>query len=330
MGGLLGLYMVGCQLEASPVTNSGSQFEFVARSEQVADLDVQGHRGARGLLPENTLPAVEAALDLGVTTLEVDLHLTQDGQVVVWHDPIIEREKCQLPQNGNGDVPDPKNPLRRVLISQQPLAIVQQYQCDLNPDNGRFPQQQALTMPLAGAHYHIVTLTELFAFVQSYADSGEKSAAQRKNAAVVQFNIELKRVPDHPEYINDGFTGGEVALFETAVLQAVAAAGVADRVIIQSFDHRPLRLIREIDPEIRLAALTTGGEDKVEVYAAYGFNIWSPNHRDITPANVQKAHEEGLLVIPWTVNEESRMRELISLGVDGLITDRPDLLLKLK
>ena len=104
--------------------------------------DAQGHRGARGLHPENTLPAFEAALDLGVTTLEFDLHFTQDGEVVVWHDPIIEKEKCRLLADTDlADMPDPRNPLRRIFISQQPLAVVQAYQCDQNPDNGRFPQQ---------------------------------------------------------------------------------------------------------------------------------------------------------------------------------------------
>lgn len=323
---LVMVLLVGCTAvpPADPVAESA--FAFVPRGQTA--VEAQGHRGARGLLPENTLPAFEAALDLGVTTLELDLHLTQDGQVVVWHDPIIGREKCRLP-GAAADVPDPKNPLRRIFISQQPLSVVQAYQCDQNPEPDRFPEQRPLAMPLAGDDYRIVTLPQLFEFVAQYAQSDDKDVAQRQNAAQVRFNIETKRDPDHPEYIDDGFTGGEVGVLETAVLQAVTAAGVHDRVIIQSFDHRSLRTIRAIDDTILLAALTSGDGDKVKVYWGYGFDIWSPNYRDLTPELLQKAHDLGLAVIPWTVNDADTMQELVDLGVDGLISDRPDILLKL-
>ena len=290
--------------------------------------DAQGHRGARGLVPENTLPSFEAALDLGVTTLELDLHFTQDGHVVVWHDPIISDEKCRLPEGYSGDAPDPNHPLRRIFISQQPLEIVQAYQCDLNPDEERFPNQAALNMPLTGTDYHIPTLAELFAFVDQYAQSEQKTDLQRTNAETVQFNIETKRVPDSPENIGDGFTGGEAGPFELAILALVDDTGLQDRVIVQSFDHRSLQTIREIDSEIRLAALTTRGESKVRVYNGYGFDIWSPRSGDLTPELLADAQSLGLLVIPWTVNDIVEMENLIEMGVDGIISDRPDLLLQ--
>lgn len=290
--------------------------------------DAQGHRGARGLLPENTLPSFEAALDLGVTTLELDLHYSEDGQVIIWHDPIISDEKCRLPESYEGDAPDPRNPLRRILISQQPTEVIQLYQCDLNPDASRFPQQTARAMPLTKTRYHIPTLEELFEFVALYALDDGKSERQRSNAAQVQFNIETKRDPDNPSMINDGFTGGEAGPFELAILDLVARYGLEGRVIIQSFDHRSLRTIRDINSTIRLAALTTGGEAKVKVYTGYGFDIWSPRARDLTPELLKEAHDLGLLVIPWTVNDTAEMATLIEMGVDGLITDRPDLLLQ--
>jgi len=303
-------------------------FDFISTAQLPAGFDAQGHRGARGLLPENSLPAFEAALDLGVTTLELDLHFTQDGNVVVWHDPIIEDSKCRLPsETAVPDAPDPRNPLRRILISQQPLAVVQAYQCDLNPEPDRFPDQQPLAMPLAGADYRIITLAELFAFVDRYANSELKTDAQRANAAVVQFNIETKRVPDHPEYIDDGFTGAAAGPFELSILETVAAHNLTDRVIVQSFDHRSLRTIRDINDEIRLAALTTRGAANLKVYAGYRFDIWSPNQNDLTADLVAAAQEEGLQVIPWTVNDAADMDRLISWGVDGLISDLPDLLL---
>ncbi|VAW42574.1 Glycerophosphoryl diester phosphodiesterase [hydrothermal vent metagenome] len=309
---------------------AGILFEFVGTAQLPSGFDAAGHRGARGLLPENMLPAFEAALDLGVTTLELDLHFTQDGEVVVWHDPLIDDAKCRLPDNpADPDAPNPKNPLRRIFISQQPLSVVQSYQCDLNADNGRFPTQTPHDMPLSGSDYRIITLNELFDFVEQYANSELKTAAQRANAANVQFNIETKRKPDNPEYIDDGFTGGEAGPFELAILEIVNGRSLTERVIIQSFDHRSLRTIRELDSDIRLAALTTGGEAKVQVYAGYKFNIWSPNKRDVTADLINAAHEEGLLVIPWTVNEVEEMQQLIAWGVDGLITDYPDRLLGL-
>ncbi len=324
---MLLLFCVGCSSNLVGSSNT-TGYEFMGMKQLPQGFDAQGHRGARGLHPENTLPAFEAALDLGVTTLEFDLHFTQDGEVVVWHDPIIEKEKCRLLADTDlADMPDPRNPLRRIFISQQPLAVVQAYQCDQNPDNGRFPQQTALSMPLAGTDYRIVTLNELFDFVEKYAQSDLKTAEQRANARQIQFNMETKRSSDNPEYIDDGFTGGEAGPFELAILEIVQARGLTERVIIQSFDHRSLRTIRDIDLDIRLAALTTGGEAKLKVYAAYKFDIWSPNQRYVTAELVAEAHEEGLVVIPWTVNEPEDMQRLIEWQVDGLISDRPDLLL---
>ena len=318
--------LAACGADSAPAADSGS-FEFVGIGQLPDGFDAQGHRGARGLLPENTLPSFEAALDLGVTTLELDLHFTQDQQVIVWHDPVIEKDKCSLPSDAPSDAPDPKNPLRRVIVSQQPLTVVQAYQCNQNPDANRFPDQEPLAMPLAGDDYRIVTLDEVFAFVEAYAESELKSAEQRDNAATVEFNIETKRKPDKPENINDGFTGGEAGPFELAILDIVRERNLAERVVIQSFDHRSLRVIREIDDDIRLAALTTRGEAKVKVYNGYQFDIWSPNHSDVTPELIAEAQELGLLVIPWTVNELDDMQRLIEWGVDGLISDQPDILL---
>ncbi|MCA9897749.1 MAG: glycerophosphodiester phosphodiesterase [Ardenticatenaceae bacterium] len=332
---LLPLLLLACNAasqteEPDTMAAEANSFAFVGTGNLPPGFDAEGHRGARGLLPENSLPAFETALDLGVTTLELDLHFTQDGQVVVWHDPIIDDTKCRLPDDpADPDAPDPRNPLRRIFISQQPLSVVQSYLCDLNPDSERFAEQTAVSTQLAGNDYRIITLAELFDFVEQYANSDLKTEAQRSNAAKVQFNIETKREPDHPEYIDDGFTGGEAGPFELAILEVVNGRFLTNRVIIQSFDHRSLRTIRDIDGEIRLAALTTGGEAKLDVYAAYKFNIWSPNQRDVTAELIAKAHDEGLVVIPWTVNETADMQRLIGWGVDGLISDRPDLLLNL-
>lgn len=286
--------------------------------------DLQGHRGARGLRPENTLPAFETALDLGVTTLELDLHLTADGEVVIWHDDAITPDKCALP--ADSVPPLPPDPTRAPRIAALTFAELQRYRCDHNPDPGRFPQQQPIATTLAGDDYRITRLADLFDFVARYALSEQKGAEQRAAAAQVQFNIETKRKPDDPAAIGDAFDGVNPGQFEREIARIVAEQGLTDRVVLQSFDHRSLWAMYSLNPAIRLAALTTGGVDLPDL-AQRGATIWSPDFATLDPARLQEAHALGLLVVPWTVNDPVAMGRLIEMGVDGLITDRPDLLL---
>jgi len=295
--------------------------------------DVEGHRGARGLKPENTLPAFETALDLGVTTLELDLHLTADQQIVIWHDDQIDSDKCRLDPNAGINAPDPDGLIKwgsALMISQLTLEQLRAYRCDRNPDPDKFPDQSNAPTPLAGDDYRITPLAELFEFVAAYSRSDLKSDAQRANAAQVQFNMETKRKPDSPKGINDGFDGENPGPCELEILRLVDQFGVGNRVIIQSFDHRSLWAIRSVNDTIRLAALSIGRNADVTGFAEKGADIWSPRHTDLTTALVSKAHNSGLLVIPWTVNDEDDVRNLIEMGVDGLISDRPDILLNLE
>ena len=320
----LTLVLMGCgstDQDSEPSPTDGGVAETVV-------VDVQGHRGARGLRPENTLPAFELALDLGVTTLELDLHYSADGQVVVWHDPIIDPDKCRLGPNAPSGLPDPESASSDELAVRNLTADqLAGYQCDTNPDPSRFPDQEPTAGDLSGDRYHIVTLTELFAFVAEYAESDQKTAEQRQTAAEVLFNIETKRVPSEPENIGDGFDGETAGPFEIAVMEATAAAGIEDRVIVQSFDHRSLRAIAASGSDLALAPLTRDRVRNPGQYTEWGATIWSPRASTLTEDAVEAAHEAGLLVIPWTVNEISEMEELIAIGVDGIITDRPDLLL---
>lgn len=298
----------------------------------LTELDVQGHRGARGLKPENTLPAFETALDLGVSTLELDLHFTSDGEVVVWHDPAIDREKCGLRADAPVGLPDPDDvllPEEDRLIAGLTRDQLAGYECNRNPSKSTYPDQTADPTDLAGADYRIVTLGELFDFVEDYSQSPEKTDEQRARAAGVVFNVETKRKPDRPETIGDGFDGTRAGPFELAILAEVAAQGLGDRVIIQSFDHRSLWTVHAQDPDIELAALSSRNPvDPVEL-ATRGASIWSPNRQVLDRDSLVRAHAAGLEVIPWTVNDPTEMAELVALGVDGLITDRPDLLLDL-
>ena len=281
--------------------------------------DVQGHRGARGLRPENTLPAFETALDLGVTTLELDLHLTADGTVVIWHDDAITPDKCAPVADAAAAPPNQR-------IAQLAFAELQAYHCARNPDAGRFPDQQPIPTTLAGDDYRIVRLADLFDFVARYALAEQKSVDQRATAAQVQFNIETKRKPDDPAAIGDEFDGVNPGRFEQEIARLVDEYGLTARVTVQSFDHRSLWAMRRLNPAIRLVALTTRGVDLPDL-AQRGAAIWSPDFATLDPDRLQQAHALGLLVIPWTVNDPADMRRLIEMGVDGLITDRPDLLL---
>lgn len=316
-------------LPSSPAETVSTVPATVGNEAATASLDLQGHRGARGLRPENTLPSFEAALDLGVTTLEMDLHLSSDDAVIVWHDAVIDPSKCRVDPDVATDPPDPDDPglsTDELMIRNLTAVEIRSYRCDRNPDPDRFPEQSATAEELAGDDYHIPTLEEVLRFVDEYSASDLKSAEQRANAAVVGFNIETKRRADQPETIGDGFDGENPGPFEHAVLAAVQQAGVADRTTIQSFDHRSLWAIRSLDGTVRLAALTLPGHiPDVAELADGGAAVWSPDFRSATRDAIDAAHGAGLAVIAWTVNDPDDMQALIDLGVDGIITDRPDL-----
>lgn len=306
----------------------------IIAQDTAPDFDVQGHRGARGLYPENTLPAFETALDLGVTTLELDMHFTADNVVVIWHDEIIDYDKCRLADGVTEDSLDisndslvfSSNPRR---ISNLTLEQVQAFICDVNPDTNRFPTQINSGTPLAGDNYQIQPLDALFVFVQDYVDSDDKTEEQRRNASQVRFNIETKRQANNPSAIGDDFDGENAGAFELAILDIIYEHTILERVTIQSFDHRSIWAVRAVEPDISIAALTSRGRVQLSLYAEQDAQIWSPNYGELTQDLLDEAHELGLLVIPWTVNDAESMQLLIDMGVDGIITDYPDILIDL-
>ncbi len=291
-----------------------SSYAFINNTSLPANFDIQGHRGARGIKPENTLPAFETALDMGVSTLELDLHFSADKIVVIWHDDRLSANKC--------------NPSSNALLSHLSLQELKAFSCSRNPDLLRFPFQNNSPTVLAGNNYQIQTLDELFNFVTRYANSPQKSLAQRNNAKQLKFNIETKRRANFPEGINDNFDGINPGEFELAILNIIERHHLENRVIIQSFDYRSLRAIYSVNSSIQLAAVSSN-TNQPEQYTIFGANIWSPNYQHLTAALVNVAHNANLKVIPWTVNQPESMRKMIDWGVDGIITDRPDLLLLL-
>lgn len=310
---LWGMGLAGCGADGPEAVEIRPDFDRGAFS-------VQGHRGARGLAPENSLPSFEIALDLGVDTLELDLHLSGDDRLVIWHDPVVEGSKCRL---------DPA--LAPVPIRSLTLAQLGQYRCDLNPDPGNFPDQRATATSLAQDRYTLVSLESLFDFVEAYAQSDDKTPAQQANAAQIRYNVETKRRPDQPQNIGDGFDGLSPGPFERELVRAIEAYSLTGRVTVQSFDHRSLWAVAQLNPEIELAALINQGisQGQLAQISQRGADILSPRFTLVNERLLAQAREVGLRVIPWTVNEPEEMTRLINLGVDGLITDFPDRLMDL-
>ena len=313
---------------ATNVQSTSTEPSSPDRFELPAGFDLQGHRGARGIKPENTLPAFETALDLMVTTLEFDLHLSADDEIVVWHDPVVKASKCGLRGGAPPDVPDPDDasvPERTLAIRSLTAQQLSWYQCDRKPEPDRFPDQNATQTALAGAAYSIVTLDELIDFVERYTTDGSKSDDQRHAAEAVRFNMETKRKATDPDAIGDGFDGENPGPFEILILEIVEDRDIVKRVTIQSFDIRSLRAIRAIDSEISLAFVDARGTTDLEDLASSDIDVWSPNYVLVTPERVAAAHGLGIAVIPWTLESVDQAIGILDAGVDGIITDRPDL-----
>jgi len=285
--------------------------------------DLQGHRGARGLAPENTIAGFARALEIGVTTLELDLAMTKDGVVVVSHDPHLNPDITQGP---GGRFLTGKGPAIHSLRFEE----LQRYDVGRTRPNSayakRFPEQR----PVEDAR--IPALQDVFDLVK------------RAEAGHVRFNIETKITP------TSGTDTPDPETFATAVIKLVQNAGLGPRVTIQSFDWRALAVARRIAPEIERACLTIEGgeEDNIQrgrpgpspwtagldvdevggsvprLVQAAGCAIWSPYFRNVTAETVKEAKSLGLRTIPWTVNEPADMQRLIDVGVDGLISDYPD------
>jgi glycerophosphoryl diester phosphodiesterase len=285
--------------------------------------DIEAHRGGRALLPENTLPVFANALSMGVNTLELDVGVTSDGEIVISHERGLNPD---LARNAKGDyIAAPGTPFIKLRLDEVRTYDVGQ----IRPDSAyarQFPDQRAIRGT------HIPTLKELFALVRKSGNS------------CVRFNIETKIDPNHPDESPDPQT------FVTLLLGLIDAEGFADRVMIQSFDWRTLRLVQQRAPKIPTVYLTlqrgagsTIALDRATNWMA-GFNpadhggslprtiqagggaIWSPYFGDIDAALVSEAHGRGLRVVVWTVNKPEDMARMIEIGVDGIISDRPDLL----
>ncbi len=253
-----------------------------------ARIEVQGHRGARAVRPENTLVGFKYALGAGVDVLELDLGVTSDDQLVVLHDPAVSPKRCTT---GGKKLP------ASIPVRSLTLAAIRAFDCGSLP-HARFPRQERV--PGAG----IPTLAEVFALAKGHPKVG--------------FNIETKLVPGHPG------AAPPPERFAELVVAAIRAAGVVERTTVQSFDQRTLQAVARLEPKIRRVLLVAENHiDHVAVAKAAQASIVSPNHRWIVKADVERMHAAGLKVVPWTINTPESWARLVEMGVDGIITDDP-------
>lgn len=264
--------------------------------------EVEGHRGARWVRPENTLAAFRYALEAGVDTLEMDLHATLDDVLVVTHDPFLNPDTCLDP--------DGKKIKKALRVRELPLRFLKRYDCGslINP---RFKDQ--VPKPKA----RIPTFEELLTWLD---------ASKNPRAREVQLNVETKSEEAHPDY------APEPEAFVKLILAAVKRHRLGRRFILQSFDYRTLAIAKRLDPKIRTSALVEfrPKESLVELAKRTQADIVSSNHEWLTKEDVQELHKAGVQVLPWTANTQADWRRLAEFGVDGIITDNPKALLEFR
>lgn len=261
--------------------------------------DWQGHRGCRGLLPENTVPAFLKALEFPeVVTLELDLGVSKDNQLIVSHEPWFNPDICR---QANGDS-IAKRDAEKWLIYQMTAAEIREFDCG-SWGNSRFPQQQKMKT-------YKPVLREVVEAVR----------AKYPNRAV-RWNMEIK---SRPEW--DGVRTPPIEVFARLVADELKNLGLEKQTTVQSFDVRALQAIHRLNPDLRLAQLIENVQGFEANLKQLGFTpaIYSPYYLFVNKKLVRQCRERGVQLIPWTVNDVPAMRRLIRLGVDGIITDYPD------
>ncbi|MFN4285882.1 MAG: glycerophosphodiester phosphodiesterase [Lacibacter sp.] len=274
------------------------------QSPQLPAFDKQGHRGCRGLMPENTIPAMLHALDMGVTTLEMDVVITKDRQVVLSHEPWMSHEITTKPMGGYVTQQEEK----ALNIYRMTYAEVQQFDVGMKP-HPRFPQQvkMAVAKPL---------LSHLFDTVAAYVKAN--------NPRHPFFNIETKCLPT-----GDDLYHPTPDVFVELLMSVVQEKKMEPWVTIQSFDFRTLQYLHKNYPAIRTAMLVEENDKRTlqQQLDALGFvpTIYSPHYSLVTPELITACRAKGMKLIPWTVNTREEIERLRNMGVDGIITDYPNL-----
>lgn len=280
---------------ALPVSSSG---------DGSGGFDKQGHRGCRGLMPENTWPAMKTALDLGVTTLEMDAVITKDKKVVLSHEPWFSHEITTKP---DGEFIYEREE-RKFNINWMTYEDVKTFDVGLKP-HPRFPKQEKIKVvkPL---------LSEVIDSVREYMKT--------RRRPFPFYNIETKTNPGF-----DGVFNPKPEEFVELLMNVIKEKGIEEQVIIQSFDFRTLQYLHQKYPSIKTAMLIEDTDTRsfAEQIKALGFHpsIYSPAYPLVNDKLIKDCHKLNIRIIPWTVNTKKEIDKLKKMGVDGIITDYPDL-----
>lgn len=277
----------------------------MTQKNMLITFDKQGHRGCRGIMPENTIPAMLKAVELGVTTLEMDIVFTKDSVAILSHEPFFNHEITTGP---GGKYIDEKDE-RKYNIYQMGYKETQQYDVGLKP-HPRFASQQKVktTKPSLAA---LIDSVELYLSIN--------------NLPKVDYNIETKTSP-----ATDNIYHPAPEEFVAQLMKLIKSKGIENRVIIQSFDFRTLQVLHKHYPAVRTAMLIEDYDKRTlaKQLKALGFTptIYSPAYKFANKEMVEACHSKKIKIIPWTVNDKATIDALKLLGVDGIISDYPNLL----
>lgn len=263
--------------------------------------DSEGHRGARGLMPENTIPAMLKAIDLDITTLEMDVHITSDHKVILSHDDHVN-SLFTLTADGKEIS---KEEAEKLIFYEMAYTTISSFDVG-SKFYDKFPQQQKLKV-------HIPLLADLVDSVQNNL--------KEKNKSQVFYNIETKSKPT-----GDGRFNPDPETFVKLLMEVIESKKITPWVIIQSFDPRTLRVLHQKYPHVRTSYLVEGNS-LAQNLKELGFTpaIYSPNVKLVTAELVKECHDKGLKIVPWTINSKEEIERIKALGVDGIISDYPNL-----
>ncbi len=263
------------------------------------NFDIEGHRGCRGLYPENTIVAFIEAVKLGVNTLEMDVVVSKDGKLVVSHDPFMNPDICSNPDGS------PVSPTDKIRIYNLTYEEIKKFDCGLR-GNPKFQEQKktAVFKP---------QLSDVIDSVEKYI--------QQNHLPAVQYNIETKSTLD-----GDDVDHPRPAVFAKLLYDLLKQKNVLNKCIIQSFDPRTLQVIHQMDASATTAMLVFNANGFEKNISELGFTptIYSPNFILVNKKLIRKCHEHKMKIIPWTINDEEKMIKLKQQGVDGIISDYPD------
>jgi len=296
---LMALLFIGCN---SSKMNKGEKD--IINKPIIANFDYQGHRGTRGLMPENTIAAMLKAIDLSVTTLETDVVFTKDNVAILSHEPFFNHE---ITTKQNGEVVT-ENEEKNLNIYKMTFAETQKYDVGLK-QHSKFLKQQKLAA-------HKPSLAAMIDSVEAYIT--------KNNLPKISYNLETKTTP-----ATDKIYHPAPAAFIDMLMKVVSAKKIEDRVTIQSFDRRTLQYLHKKYPTIKTAllveALDRNSFRKQLKDLGFTPTVYSPNQALVNANLITECHQRNIQIIPWTVNDKKQILKFKNLGVDGIISDYPDL-----